>query len=141
VCDATKLASASVSIIAPGTVAPANNPQVALYMITPPADANVSIQFGTDTTYGLTTWTQPALAGGGPVIIYVAGIRANTAYHTRAVVQFSGNATVNDSDHIFKTASLPAAQIPTLTAATTAGQTPQSGLELLNFLTSAIRAT
>jgi len=108
-------------------------------MITPPADANVSIQFGTDTTYGLTTWTQPALAGGGPVIIYVAGIRANTAYHTRAVVQFSGNATVNDSDHIFKTASLPAAQIPTLTAATTAGQTPQSGLELLNFFTSSIR--
>src|SRR5215471_17603807 len=63
--DPTKSDSATVSIVAPGTVGTTNNPQVALYTITPPTDANVSIQFGRDTSYGLTTWMQPAPMGGG----------------------------------------------------------------------------
>jgi arylsulfate sulfotransferase len=132
--DPTESASAAASIVAPGQVTGTHNPQVALYTITPPANANVSIQFGPDMSYGLTTWTQPTPPGGGPVSIYVAGMRANTQYHMRAMLQFSGNATVDDSDHTFTTGALPAAQIPTLSVSTTAGQTPQSGVELLDLL-------
>jgi ribosomal protein S8E len=97
------LASASVSIVAPGTVASTNNPQVALYTITPPANAKVSVQFGPDASDGLTTWTQSTPSGGGPVSIYVAGMHANTPYHMRAVVQFADAAVVDDADHTFTT--------------------------------------
>src|SRR5271169_4451729 len=50
-------ASAMVTVVGTGQVASTANPQVALYTIAPPVAATVSIQFGTDTTYGLTTWT------------------------------------------------------------------------------------
>ncbi|HEX5421904.1 MAG TPA: aryl-sulfate sulfotransferase, partial [Candidatus Acidoferrales bacterium] len=132
--DATKSASAKVNIIAPGTVATTNNPQVALYTINPPSEAKVSIQFGTSTSYGLTTWTQSTPTGSGPVSIYVAGMRANTAYHMSAVMQFSGGAAVTDADHTFTTGALPTAELPNVTASTTAGMTPQSGVELLDLL-------
>lgn len=132
--DTTKSASATVNIVAPGTVATTNNPQVAQYTINPPSDAKVSIQFGPDTSYGLTTWTQPTPTGGGPVSIYVAGMRANTAYHMRAVMQFSAGATVNDADHTFTTSAIPSANLPSITASTTAGMTPQSGVELLDLV-------
>jgi arylsulfate sulfotransferase len=132
--DPTKSASATVNIVAPGTVASTNNPQVAQYTINPPSDAKVSIQFGTDTTYGLTTWQQSTPTGGGPVSIYVAGMRANTPYHMRAVIQFSAGASVNDSDHTFTTTALPSATLPTITASTTPGMTPQSGVELLDLV-------
>lgn len=133
--DKTKSGSATVDIVAPGSVTSTNEPQVALYTITPPADAKVSIQFGTDTSYGLNTWTQATPAGGGAVSIYVAGMRASTQYHMRAVLQFS-NASVNDADHTFTTGAFPAAQLPAITASTTAGMTPQSGVELLSMTTS-----
>jgi arylsulfate sulfotransferase len=128
------MASVTVSIVAPGTVTHTKNPQVALYTISPPADANVSIEFGPAANYGLTTWTQPTPSGGGPVSIYVAGMRANTLYHMRAVVQFSGASTIIDPDHTFTTGALPAAELPTISASTTAGMTPESGVELLALL-------
>ncbi|MGH9735919.1 MAG: aryl-sulfate sulfotransferase [Candidatus Acidiferrales bacterium] len=131
--DTTKSASATVNIIAPGTVATTNNPQVAQYTINPPSDAKVSIQFGPDTSYGLTTWTQSTPAGGGPVSIYVAGMRANTAYHMRAMMQFSAGATVNDADQTFTTGTLATAAIPSATGSTTADTTPQSGVEMLEL--------
>lgn len=131
-------ASATASVMAPGVVTSTNEPQVAQYTITPPADANVSIQFGTDTGYGKTTWTQPAPTGGGPVSIYVAGMLANTLYHMRAVVQFTGaSQSVNDSDHTFTTSAFPSAELPSVTATTTPGMSPQSGVELLSFFDSA----
>jgi arylsulfate sulfotransferase len=133
--DSSKSASVTVNIIAPGTVTSTNNPQVALYSISPPSDAKVSVQFGTGTGYGLTTWTQSTPSGGGPVSIYVAGMRANTLYHMRAVVQFSDGATVNDADHSFTTAALSASILPTITASTGYGMTPQPGVELLDFFT------
>lgn len=132
--DSTKSASVTVNIVAPGTVTTTNNPQVALYSINPPSDAKVSIQFGTTTSYGLTTWTQPTPTGGGSVSIYVAGMLANTAYHMSAVMQFSGGATVNDSDHTFTTGTLPSAELPSITVSTTAGMTPQPGVELLDLI-------
>jgi len=137
VSNKRKTASATASVVAPGVVTTTNEPQVAQYTINPPADANVSIEFGTDTSYGLTTWMQAAPTGGGAVSIYVAGMRANTLYHMRAVIQFTGSNTVDDSDHTFTTSAFPANEIPSVTATTTPGMTPQSGVELLDVFESA----
>jgi len=132
--DTTKSANASVSIVANGTVTPTNNVQVASYTITPPATANVSIQFGPDTTYGLNTWQQPTAAGGGPVTILVAGMRMNTAYHMRANIIFADGTPFNDIDHTFTTGTVPATNLPGITATTTADAKPQSGVELLDLV-------
>ncbi len=127
-------ASAQAYVIAPGSVEPTLNPQVALYTITPPAAANVTIQFGPTTTYGKSTWTQGSPSAGGPVSIYVAGMIASTAYHMQATVQFPGGVAYTDMDHTFTTGALPTAGLPTIAATTTAGMTPQSGVELLSLI-------
>ena len=111
--------SAQVYVVAPGAVEPTLNPQVALYTITPPAAANVTIQFGPTTSYGKSTWTQGSPTGGGPVGTYVAGMLANTAYHMQATVQFPGGVTFTDADHTFTTGTPPAGTLPSLTATTT----------------------
>ena len=126
--------SAQVYVVAPGVVAPTLNPQVALYTIAPPAAASVTIQFGPTTAYGKSTWTQTSPAGGGSVGTYVAGMLANTPYHMQATIQFPGGLAFTDSDHTFTTGTLPAGTLPTVTATTTAGMTPQSGVELLDLI-------
>src|SRR5690349_12366310 len=65
--DPTKSASAKVNVVAPGQVAATPNVQVAEYTVAPAAAGNVSVQFGLDTNYALTTWSQPVPQGGGPV--------------------------------------------------------------------------
>jgi len=127
-------ASAQVYVVAPGSVEPTLNPQVALYTITPPVAANVTIQFGPTTSYGKSTWTQGSPTGGGPVGTFVAGMLANTAYHMQATVTFPGNVTYTDMDHTFTTGTLPSGVIPPITATTTTGMTPQSGVELLDLV-------
>lgn len=129
--DPTKSASAIVNVVAPGTVATTANVQVALYSIAPASSGNVSVQFGLDTTYGLTTWTQPVPQGGGAVPIFVAGMKANTLYHMRGVVQFADGSQFMDADQTFTTQGIPAASLPVITTTTTAGMTPQSGVEML----------
>jgi arylsulfate sulfotransferase len=131
--DPAKTASCTITVLAPGQVTATNNPQVALYTLTLPAGTNAFIQFGTDTSYKLKTWTQPAPAS-GPLGLFVAGMLGSTEYHMRAVVQSSDGTMVSDLDHTFTTQSLPAAQIPVVTATTTAGMTPQPGIELLNLI-------
>jgi len=133
--DTTKTATAAVSVIANGAVTNTANVQVASYTITPPATANVSIQFGTDTTYGLNTWQQPSASGGGPVTILVAGMKMNTAYHMRANIVFADGTQFNDIDHTFTTGTVPAAQLPQITVTTpTPGSNPQPGVELLDLI-------
>jgi hypothetical protein len=132
--DSSKTASASVTIIAPGVVASTANVQVASYTITPPSGANVSIQFGLDTTYGLNTWQQPAPSGGGTVTILVAGMRIDSTYHMRAVLALADGSTFNDADHTFATGDIPVANLPNIVATTTPGATPQSGVELLDLV-------
>ena len=44
--------AATFTVLAQGSVTPTGNPQVALYSFSSPRDATVSIEFGTDTTYG-----------------------------------------------------------------------------------------
>jgi hypothetical protein len=108
--------------------------QVALYSISPGAAGNVSVQFGIDTNYELTTWTQPVPPGGGVVSLFVAGMKANTLYHMRGVVRFGDGAQFVDADQTFITGAIPAGQLPTITATTTPGMTPQSGVEVLDLV-------
>ena len=132
--DSTKSASATVNVVAPGQVAATANVQVASYTVSPAAPGNVSVQFGTDMNYGLTTWTQPVPTGGGAVSLFVAGMKGNTLYHMRGVVQFADGSQYMDPDLTFTTGAYPAAQVPVITATTTAGMTPQSGVELLDCI-------
>jgi hypothetical protein len=132
--DPTLSASATVNVVAPGEVSATANPQVASYAIAPPAAGRVSVQFGSSTGSGLTTWAQPVPPGGGTVTLLVAGMRADSLYHMRAVVRFDDGTQFIDADHPFTTGSLPPGQAPVLTATTTAGLTPQSGVELLDMV-------
>ena len=120
------------AVMTAGTVTPTANPQVALYTITPPFAGNVTINFGPTTSYGKQTWTLPTPSGGGPVSIEVAGMLANTAYHMQASVALANGVTANDIDHTFTTSSYPVNLTPHFTATTTLGETPQSGIEIVN---------
>ena len=123
----------TAAAMTPGQVSATNNPQVALYTLVLPFPGTVSINFGTDTNYGLKTWSQ-ASGTDGKASIFVAGMRASTAYHMQAQVVFSNGITAHDVDHAFTTSAIPAAMQINLTTTTTGGRTPQSGLELLNPL-------
>jgi arylsulfate sulfotransferase len=123
-----------------GKVSSTANPQVALYSISTTAPGNVSVQFGPDTNYGLTTWAQP-VSSAEATNLFVAGMRANAAYHMRAVVQLSDGTQVKDADHLFTTSALDPAQVPTITATTTQGMKPQSGVELLDLVGGNSRPT
>ena len=127
-------ATATVTVVAPGQVAATTNPQVAQYTIAPPVAANVSVQFGTDTTYGLTTSVQMAAGSAAPFGVYVAGMKANTLYHMRAVLQMPDGSQLVDMDHTFTTKSLAANQLPQITVSTPNGITPQPGIELLSLI-------
>ena len=131
--DTTKSGTATATVIAPGVVAATANAQVASYTITVPDGLNVLVQFGPDTNYGLVTSAPLAPSGGGSVTILVAGMRANTAYHMRAVFQSNSQTVFNDADHTFTTTSYPVANLPLIAAAAAAGMTPQSGVELLDL--------
>lgn len=132
--DHTKSASATVTVVASGQVTATNQPQVALYSLTAPSGTSMFVQFSTDTSYGLKTWTQPAPMGGGPLSTFVAGMLANTQYHMRAVLQAADGSSATDVDHTFTTAAIPANQMPHIQVSTTAGATPQPGVELLDLL-------
>ena len=132
--DSTKSASATVDVVAPGQVTATANAQVASYTIAPAGAGNVSVQFGTDMNYGFTTWTQPVPTGGGAVSLFVAGMRGNTLYHIRGVVQFADGTQFLDTDQTFNTGTFEPAQIPKLTVTTTPGMQPQSGVELLDLI-------
>ncbi len=138
---ATVALTGTSAAMSAGTVTQTANPLVAQYTITPPFAGNVTISFGPTQSYGLQTWTQPTPSGGGPVSIYVAGMRANTAYHMRASVAFSNGISTNDVDHTFTTGvpviNTPAVPLtPTITTTTSPGMTPQPGIELVQALPS-----
>ena len=72
----SNFATAVVALIQAGQVQPAANPQVAQYSMELPQPGSLTVQFGTDTRYGMRTWSQPTPAArvneGGPVSIEVA---------------------------------------------------------------------
>jgi arylsulfate sulfotransferase len=108
------------------------NPLVALYSYQPTVQGMLHVEFGTGTNYGTVTSSVATPSNGGPVQIFVAGMKQNTTYHMRAVVTESNGTVLDDADHTFTTSSFPSKMLPTLTATTAAGQTPQPGIELVN---------
>ena len=129
------------SAIQEGVVTSTQNPQVARYTIVPPSGATVTIDFGTDTTYGLQTWAVPALLDGSPVSILVAGMRAFTTYHMRARMNLRDGSQSLDSDHVFKTGGLPPERIPQVTVTRPDGLEPSPGIELINVFSAPIPST
>ncbi|MGB6691496.1 MAG: aryl-sulfate sulfotransferase [Terracidiphilus sp.] len=115
----------------PGTVTPTNNPQVALYTMTLPFPGRIRVHFGPTTSYGTETWYQGTDANNRQVSIYVAGMKASSTYHMAAEVELPNIQTM-DKDHTFATQALPARWQLNLQATTTAGMTPQPGIELVN---------
>lgn len=112
-----------------GVVRHTRNAQVARYTITPHSAAQVMVEFGPTTGYGLKTWTVTD-AGNRTASIFVAGMRANTTYHMRAVVRFADGTTLNDTDHAFTTGHYKKHLLPHLTVQTNG--TPQPGVELID---------
>ncbi len=115
-----------------GVVGTSANPQVATYTVHTDGEATVTVSFGKTTDYGLRTGVTSIPAPGGTVSIYVAGMQANTLYHMQATVEFADGRVVKDADHTFTTTAYNPTAYSPLTAATMAGQTPQSGIEMLN---------
>jgi arylsulfate sulfotransferase len=123
-----------VSAVLPqGTVTSTNNPQVALYTMTLPYPGSVTVNFGTDTTYGRQTWSQSTTVPGATISTLVAGMLPNTTYHMQAAVTLLNGATGADIDQTF-TSGAPLIT-PSIAVTTTPGMTPQSGLEELTFVT------
>lgn len=89
-----------------GAVSATQHGLVAQYTVAASAPAQVSIEFGTDTTYGRSTWSQP-ISAEGKISLLVAGMRPATTYHMRARCDFASGATMYDSDHVFTTQPLP----------------------------------
>jgi arylsulfate sulfotransferase len=142
VADTTKSASATVYVVPPGMVSATGNTLVAAYSITPPSAAEVAVQFGLDTTYGRATSVQETPTGGGAVSTLVAGMLATTLYHMQAIVTFADGTQYLDADQTFTTGAIPAAVLKTvMSAATTPGMTPQSGIELLDMISTGAKAT
>ncbi len=129
-------ASAMVNVVATGAVTATSNPQVATYTIAPPVAAGVTIQFGTDTTYALSTNSQTSAGNGTALASLVAGMLPNTLYHMRAVLTMPDGNTLNDEDHTFTTTSLPASESFPIAVSTPNGMTPQPGVEMVDIVAS-----
>jgi arylsulfate sulfotransferase len=117
-----------------GLIGRTAHPLVATYTIGVPAGSSVQVQFGTDTSYGLSTSSLAAPAAGGPITLLVAGMRASTTYHMRASIQEPDGSTGVDSDHTFTTGAIPASVLPNISTQLTGVGTPNSGIELLSLV-------
>ncbi|HXE74306.1 MAG TPA: aryl-sulfate sulfotransferase [Candidatus Xenobia bacterium] len=122
------------TVLSAGQVTPTNHPQVAQYTIRSPREAWVTIEFGPTTNYGLRTWSLPTPTGGGEVSILVAGMRAFTTYHLRALVQFPDGVTYVDADHTFDTGGLPPEEVPPITVTRSSGLVSSPGVQLLDVI-------
>ena len=109
------------------------NPLVAEYSVNPALRGTVAVEFGETTDYGQST--APVATTVGPVNVLVAGMKANTAYHMRAQVDYEDGTSRQDVDHVFTTGSLPAGVLPSYTVTPTSGLTPQPGIELVDPVT------
>lgn len=137
VSNPTKVAEATVWVVGPGAVSATNNPLVAQYSMGVPDGGSVKIQFGRDTTYGLETWQQSQPSGGGPINILVAGMRASSTYHMRAIVDLPGGLQFQDVDHTFQTGVPPANRIPAISVSQPGNLAPNAGVELLDLVNAA----
>ena len=132
--DSAATATATQAVVSSGAVTATNNPQVAMYSINSPLAGTVTVEFGPDTFYGLRTWSRNIPASGGQVDIFVAGMRAFTTYHMRAIVDFPGGFQLLDSDHTFTTGGLPPDRLPQFTVTRPSDLTPSPGIERISLI-------
>lgn len=131
----TVSATAQAYVVSGSSVSTTANGQVASYSINLPGPGTVSVEFGTTTSYGRSTWQVASPTAGGTTTVLVAGMLANTAYHMRADVSLANGLSYTDADRQFTTTqSVPNGAAPTVGVQTAAGQTPQPGVELLTNL-------
>lgn len=132
-------ATLSLPVAAPGTVGTTANPQVARLTFTSPVAAQLAVQFGPDTSYGLATW-QRAVTAGGTVSMLVAGMLADSAYHLRVVLTFPDNSQLTGPDHAFSTGAPPPGSLPAMGTPSPASGAPGGGVEMLNFYAPVVTA-
>lgn len=120
------------------SVSGTQNPLVAAYSIQTALECagQVAVEFGPDTTYGRLTAWYPTSGNLQQSTILVAGMRASTAYHMRALAQCPGSTTpIATADTTFTTGPLPALAFPKLTV-TRPNPVPSSpenpGIELID---------
>ena len=123
-------------VVGTSAVSATSHPLVAKYTITIPSDANVEVQFGETTSYGRKTNLVPTPTGGGTVNILVAGMKASTLYHMRAIAHFPDTSTFTDSDQTFTTGAIDPAKLPAISVDSPG--TPSPGVELVEINTSTI---
>jgi arylsulfate sulfotransferase len=111
------------------SVTATSNPLVAQYSVTMSDAATVSVEFGPTTSYGFQTSAQSTV--GGTANVLVAGMKQNTLYHMRAVMNSAGG-EVMDTDHTFQTGAIPPAMIPQMQITNPAGQQPTPGVQLVS---------
>jgi len=122
-----------------GVVSATSNPLVAQYTLSQFHSGTAWVEFGTDTSYGRQTSGVTASGTtplGEKLSILVAGMKAQTTYHMRAHVDWTGGSWV-DQDQTFTTGPLPSGfSLPQFTVTQpTPGLTPQPGVELLSLVT------
>jgi hypothetical protein len=95
----------------------------------------ISVEFGTDTTYG--RQTNPFdVTPGSIVTIQVAGMKPSTLYHMRAQVSAGGQVVWSDEDRTFRTQAIGPVPPPTLTVtrpSTNPTSSENGGVELVAF--------
>jgi len=116
------------------TVQATANPLVAQYAVTIAAPGSVVVEFGPDQTYQYKTSVQPVPTAGGTATLLVAGMKADSTYHLRALVTYSDGSQQLDSDHVFQTGTIPPQRIPAMKVTTsTPGVSPAPGVELMSL--------
>jgi arylsulfate sulfotransferase len=122
-------------VLQPGSVVATQNPLVASYSVTVPLGATVQVQFGLDTSYGLTTSVIPASTEGALTVL-VAGMRANTTYHMQALVGLLDGSKQQDTDHTFTTGPVPADRLPNMTTQQVGAAS--DGIDLFSLIPNAV---
>ena len=103
-------------------------------LITLPRSGQVTVEFGSDTSYGRRTWSRPTPTGGGGIDVLVAGMKAFSSFHMRAIVEFPEGTQFVDKDHTFTTGGLPPERVPQLTVTRPSGLPNNNGVELLDLI-------
>ena len=118
-----------------GKVVATNNPQVAQYSLTGPSGSEVMVEFGVDTSYPFQT-SPRAISADGQAKILVAGMKARTTYHMRAVTRLQDGAQSFDTDHTFATGRLPPGRVPQVNITQPGGPSSNPGVELLDLISN-----
>ncbi len=122
------------------SVSGTQNPMVAAYSIQTALECagQVAVEFGPDTTYGRMTAWYPTSGNLQQSTILVAGMRASTTYHMRALAQCPGDTTpVVSGDATFTTGPLPSLPFPTLTVTRPSpvpGSPENPGIEMIDVI-------